>query len=141
MIGRGHLQEVAVYLQGERAHPRGLSPMSGRRTRPATAAPQARARAADARPRDTIEAAIQRVFAPHLASRRGARFAGAWRKTLRLLRPLGAVSQGNTVRVLTDGDEVFEAAWSAIAAAERAVHLSTYILEPDRVGERTLLEL
>src|SRR6185436_2328400 len=31
--------------------------------------------------------------------------------------------------------------WSAIAGATRSVHLSTYILEPDRVGERTLLEL
>jgi cardiolipin synthase len=91
--------------------------------------------------RSSIEAAIRLVFAPHLGSRRGARFAGAWRKTLRLLRPLGAVSQGNTVRVLTDGDEVFEAMWAAIAGAERSVLLTTYILEPDRVGERTLSEL
>lgn len=87
-----------------------------------------------------IEAAIQQVFAPHLA-RGGARFVGAWRKTLRILRPLGAVSQGNTVRVLTDGDEVFETLWAAIACAERTVQMTTYILEPDRVGERTLLEL
>jgi cardiolipin synthase len=88
-----------------------------------------------------IEAAIRQVFAPHLASKRGARFAGAWRKTLRMLRPLGAVSQGNTVRVLTDGDEVFESMWAAMASAVRSVLLTTYILEPDRVGERTLLEL
>jgi cardiolipin synthase len=88
-----------------------------------------------------IEAAIRLVFAPHLASKRGARFAGAWRKTLRILRPLGAVSQGNTVRVLTDGDEVFEAMWAAIAGAQDSVCLTTYILEPDRVGERTLSEL
>jgi cardiolipin synthase len=81
------------------------------------------------------------VFAPHLAHPRGARFAGAWRKTLRMLRPLGAVSQGNSVRVMTDGDEVFEAMWAAIASAERSVLLTTYILEPDRVGERTLSEL
>ena len=91
--------------------------------------------------RDSIEVAIRHVFAPHLASPRGARFAGAWRKTLRLLRPLGAVSQGNTVRVLTDGDEVFEAMWAAITGAAHSVLLTTYILEPDRVGERTLLEL
>jgi cardiolipin synthase len=96
---------------------------------------------AEGESRDSIEAAIRHVFAPHLASRRGARFAGAWRKTLRLLRPLGAVSQGNTVRVLTDGDEVFESMWAAIAGAARSVLLTTYILEPDRVGERTLLEL
>ena len=88
-----------------------------------------------------IESAIQRVFAPHLSTPRGARFATAWRRTLRLLRPLGAVSQGNAVRVLVDGDEVFEAAWAAIAGASRSVVLTTYILEPDRVGERTLQEL
>ncbi len=118
--------------------------MSRRRTRPpASSLPgSADNRRADAlRSREAIEAALQRVFAPHLAGGRSARFAGAWRKTLRMLRPLGAVSQGNAVRVLTDGDEVFEAFWAAIAAAESAVHLSTYILEPDRVGERTLLEL
>jgi len=91
--------------------------------------------------RSSIEAAIRLVFAPHLGSKHGARFAGAWRKTLRMLRPLGAVSQGNTVRVFTDGDEVFEAMWAAIAGAEQSVLLTTYILEPDRVGERTLSEL
>lgn len=118
--------------------------MSRRRTRPAAAslsAPERQARADAAQSRAAIEAAIQRVFAPHLAGGHGARFVGAWRKTLRMLRPLGAVSQGNSVRVLTDGDEVFEAAWAAIAAAKTSVHLSTYILEADRVGERTLLEL
>ena len=92
--------------------------------------------------RSSIEAAIRKVFAPHLAHHpRGARFVGAWRKTIRLLRPLGAVSQGNSVRVLTDGDEVFESMWAAIAGAQRSVLLTTYILEPDRVGERTLSEL
>lgn len=88
-----------------------------------------------------VEAALRRVFAPHLTTREGARFVGAWRKTLRMLRPLGAVSQGNRVRVLTDGDEVFETMWAAIAAAREAVLLTTYILELDRVGERTLNEL
>jgi cardiolipin synthase len=88
-----------------------------------------------------IEAAIRRVFAPHLARESGRRFTSAWRKTLRLLRPLGAVSQGNRVRVLFDGDEVFEAMWSAIAGARQSVALMSYILEPDAVGERTLAEL
>ena len=115
--------------------------MSAPRTRPAKAARSAGERAEAAAGRDAIEAAIQLVFAPHLARRHGARFVGAWRKTLRLLRPLGAVSNGNAVRVLTDGDEVFEAYWKVIAGAEHSVHLSTYILEPDKVGERTLLEL
>ena len=116
--------------------------MAGRRTSPLASAPEDGKRAA----RDDdgalgIEEAIRRVFAPHLARPRGARFAERWRKTLRLLRPLGAVSQGNGVRVLTDGDEVFESLWSAIAGAQRSVLMTTYILEPDRVGERTLLEL
>ncbi len=118
--------------------------MSGRRTRPAAASASAaehQARADASRSREAIEATLRRVFAPHLAGASGARFVGAWRKTLRLLRPLGAVSQGNSVRVLTDGDEVFEACWAAIAAAQSSVHFSTYILEPDRVGERTLSEL
>ena len=78
------------------------------------------------------------MFAPHLARPRGARFAGAWRKTLRSLRPLGAVSQGNRVTVLTDGDEVFEGFWNAIGAARRSVLMTMYILEPDRVGENAL---
>jgi cardiolipin synthase len=84
------------------------------------------------------------VFAPQVAGAAGAagaRLAAAWRKTLRLLRPLGAVSMGNSVRVLTDGDEVFEAMWAAIERATRSVLLTTYILEPDRVGQRTLHEL
>jgi len=89
----------------------------------------------------SVETAFQRVFAPHLARAGGARFVGAWRKTLRLLRPLGAASQENRVRVLADGDQVFEDMWAAIASASRAVLLNTYILEPDRVGERTLQEL
>lgn len=90
---------------------------------------------------ERVEAAIERVFAPHLLTPRGLRFAGAWRKTLRQLRPLGAVSLGNRVRVLFDGDEVFEGMWAAIAEARSEVLLATYILEPDRVGLRTLAEL
>lgn len=114
--------------------------MSRRRTSPRAAQPGPGA-SAGATPAERIEEAIRQVFAPHLLRPRGALFAQAWRKTLRLLRPLGAVSQGNRVRVLIDGDEVFEAMWAAIAAAERSVVLTTYILEPDRVGERTLAEL
>lgn len=90
---------------------------------------------------EPVEGAIERVFAPHLLTPRGLRFAGAWRKTLRQLRPLGAVSLGNQVRVLFDGDEVFEGMWAAIAGARSEVLLATYILEPDRVGQRTLEEL
>jgi cardiolipin synthase A/B len=108
---------------------------------PARTSPPAASAALAGDPGAGVEGAVQRFFAPHLDSARGARLAGAWRKTLRLLRPLGAVSLGNRVRVLVDGDEVFEAMWAAIAAARESVHLASYILEPDRVGTRTLQEL
>jgi len=114
--------------------------MSRWRTSPRAARPAPGA-SEGSTPAERIEEAIRHVFAPHLLRPHGARFTRAWRKTLSLLRPLGAVSQGNRVRVLIDGDEVFEAIWAAIAGAARSVVLTTYILEPDRVGERTLAEL
>jgi cardiolipin synthase len=123
-------------------------------SRPRTSLPAAESGAAGTRSRATgsadgssgaggggIEATIERVFAPHLTTRRGASFVGAWRKTLRQLWPLGAVSLGNTVSVLVDGDETFEAIWAAVAGARSSVVLTTYILEPDHVGQRTLDEL
>ncbi len=95
--------------------------------------------------RAAIEAAVQRVFAPHLAPAGGERgwrrLARRWRHTLRRLRPLGGVSRDNALELFCDGDELFESMWSAIAAARRRVVLATYILEPDRVGFRTLAEL
>ena len=93
------------------------------------------------RPRGGIEVAVRRVFAAAptgaSADERG-RFWQAWRGTLRLLRPLGAVSEGNRIDVYSDGDRAFEAMWDAIAAARSRVWLNTYTLEPDRVGRRTL---
>ncbi len=88
-----------------------------------------------------IEGAVRRVFAPHLASEAGGRTWAKWRGTLRLLRPLGWVSQGNRIEVLKDGDEAYRSMWEAIDAARRSVILSTYVLEPDRVGKRTLATL
>jgi len=93
------------------------------------------------RPSDGIEAAVRRVFAPHLASPDDGRAWRRWMGTLLLLRPLGGVSGGNSVEILPDGDEAFRAMWAAIAGARREVLLNTYLLAPDSVGRRTLEEL
>lgn len=95
--------------------------------------------------REEIERAVRRVFAPHLTDDSteddGHPFWTAWRGTWRLLRPLGAVSDGNRIDVYFEGDRAFEAMWEAIAAARTRVWMNTYILEPDRVGRRTIDEL
>jgi cardiolipin synthase len=94
-------------------------------------------------PRDSLEEAVRRAFAPHVGERsaRDRSLFDAWRATMRLLRPLGAVSFGNEVEVVTDGDALFESMWEAIDGATRSVTMSTYTLEPDRVGQRTLRAL
>ncbi len=88
-----------------------------------------------------VTAAVRRVFAPHLWRTGGRKFWETWRATLRRLRPLGALSLGNRITVLSDGDEVFERMWRAMAGSETCILLDTYNLEPDEVGRRTLSEL
>jgi phosphatidylserine/phosphatidylglycerophosphate/cardiolipin synthase-like enzyme len=73
------------------------------------------------RSRTEIGDAVRRVFAPRLASRSGNRIWQRWQRTLRLLRPLGAVSYGNALRLLDSGDEAFETMWGAIAEARVSV--------------------
>lgn len=46
------------------------------------------------------------------------------------------VSEGNEVRLLLDGHETFEAMLAAIDGAEHHVHLETYIIKDDEVGQR-----
>src|SRR5262245_33803498 len=106
--------------------------MSSARTSPPQAARQPRASKGGAPGRRGVRESIQGVVDPYLATPGGRRLAGAWRKTLRLLWPLGAVSHGNDVRVIVDGDETFESMWADIARATRSVHLTTYIFEADR---------
>ena len=124
--------------------------MSRSRTRPDGAGPAAdRGAAPSLSPQARIEKAVRRVFAPHLA--RGGhgsqpaeeltRFWLVWRGTLRILRPLGAVSEGNRIQVFADGDDAFEAMWEAIDTARERVWMNTYILEHDAVGRRTLAAL
>ncbi len=91
--------------------------------------------------RGTIEESVRRVFAPHLSLPSGKRFWDRWRGTLRLLWPLGHTSQGNVTEVFVDGDRAFEAMWQAMRTASKRVLFETYILEPDRVGRRSLAEL
>jgi len=90
---------------------------------------------------DAVEDAVRRVFVPHLRRTGGRRFWATWRGTLRRLRPLGAVSLGNRIQVLSDGDEVFERMWRAIASAKKRIVMETYTLQPDEVGGRMLREL
>ncbi len=45
------------------------------------------------------------------------------------------VRGGNQVRLISDGDELFETALGAIRRASRRVWLETYIYEPDRAGD------
>ena len=115
--------------------------MSSARTSPPDADREPRASKGGVPARRGIKESIRSVFDPYQAAPGGKRLARAWRKTLHLLWPLGAVSHGNEVRVIVDGDQTFEAMWADIARAERSVHLTTYIFEHDRVGQRTLEEL
>ncbi len=88
---------------------------------------------------------MRQAFAPEL--RRGwgraqlQAMARRWRRNLARLRPLGGMSRNNTVELFCDGDKLFEALWKEIEGARKSVLLTTYILEPDRVGRRTLDEL
>ena len=55
---------------------------------------------------------------------------------VRALRPL--VVQGNRVQLLVNGEEYFPSLLEAVASAHRSVHLETYILADDKIGERVL---
>jgi len=93
-----------------------------------------------------IKEAVGRVFAPHWKrqdahgdpGRRARNLWLTWRGILRTLLPLGAVSRGNRVRVMADGDRVFHSMWRAIEDARWEILMTTYTLSPDSVGRRTL---
>jgi len=88
-----------------------------------------------------LEGALRRALRGAPGAQLGARFLRAWPRTLRLLRPLGVVSHATRVQVLVDGDAAFEALWQALDGAVDSVVLTTYIFEPDRVGDATLAAL
>jgi cardiolipin synthase len=64
-----------------------------------------------------------------------------WARTMRQLRPLGGCATGNRLQLYESGDEVWREMWRAIRGARERVWLETYILEPDKIGVRTLAEL
>ena len=64
--------------------------------------------------------------------------AAVWEVIANMLLRFGGTSAGNSVEVYCDGDETFEAMWNAIDGARTRVWHETYILEPDRVGTRTI---
>jgi cardiolipin synthase len=67
--------------------------------------------------------------------------ASRWEQlTARLLR-FGGASPGNLVHFYSDGDALFERLWGAMDKARRRIWCETYILEPDRVGRRTIAAL
>ncbi|HXQ48902.1 MAG TPA: cardiolipin synthase [Thermoplasmata archaeon] len=51
------------------------------------------------------------------------------------------LTEGNEVEVFTDGNEKFEALFSAIGSATQHIHLEYYILRDDALGERLLTAL
>ena len=64
--------------------------------------------------------------------------AAVWEVIANMLLRFGGASAGNSVEVYCDGDETLEAMWNAIDGARTRVWHETYILEPDRVGTRTI---
>ncbi len=84
---------------------------------------------------------MRKVFASRLGSSEGRRLWKMWRRTLRLLRPLGAVTRGNCITPLLEGDQAFEAIWDALAGAQRRVVCTTYTITDDAVGRRMRDEL
>ncbi|MEX1025551.1 MAG: phospholipase D-like domain-containing protein [Planctomycetota bacterium] len=86
-------------------------------------------------PGPVLSAAL-RVFAPELSAGNRKRW-DRWVQALRLLRPLGAISAGNAVRVFADGDELLEAQWAGMDAAKFQIVMTMYIFADDEVGRRT----
>eukprot|EP01094_Clydonella_sp_ATCC50884_P025482 TRINITY_DN6708_c0_g1_i2.p1 TRINITY_DN6708_c0_g1~~TRINITY_DN6708_c0_g1_i2.p1 ORF type:complete len:357 (-),score=0.91 TRINITY_DN6708_c0_g1_i2:463-1533(-) len=60
------------------------------------------------------------------------------RATASAIANLGQVTCGNDVQFIFSGDQAFKQMWREIGNAKRRVCIETYILEPDRVGKRTL---
>lgn len=61
-----------------------------------------------------------------------------WEVTADMLLRYGGASSGNNVEILCDGDDVFERMWHSMDSASKRVWHETYILEPDRVGQRMI---
>ncbi len=70
--------------------------------------------------------------------RAGRNTRAVWATTADMLLRYGGASTGNSIEMFCDGDAVFEHIWKAMDEARHRVWHETYILEPDRVGTRTI---
>jgi hypothetical protein len=94
----------------------------------------------------SMDEAVKRVFHGSLVSRLGARLGRTksrvvlqrWRKILAHLLQMGGSSTGNSVRLFSDGTAAYAAMWSAIRGARTSIHMESYIVEPDGVGQKTM---
>ena len=64
-----------------------------------------------------------------------------WKRLLTRPALRSGYSEGNRLRLFTDGDRTFRALWEDIDRAGERVWMETYIFEPDAVGRRTLRAL
>jgi len=80
-----------------------------------------------------------KVYGPERVSHEGA-FGGG---TERILRSFGVppVTIGNRVRLLTSGEEAFGELVRIIDGAKRTIHVTTFILGTDAVGEAVVMHL
>lgn len=65
----------------------------------------------------------------------------SWLRALQKLIPLGGISSGNKIKIFHDGDDSFLAIFNAIKNAKNSIYVETYLLAPDKVGERVRDEL
>ncbi|GAB5354727.1 hypothetical protein AAMO2058_000144200 [Amorphochlora amoebiformis] len=64
-----------------------------------------------------------------------------WAGLARVLLRSGGASTGNKVTILNCGDKAFSTMWDAIDNARESIHMETYILRMDNVGQKTLKRL
>lgn len=64
-----------------------------------------------------------------------------WNRCFEKLLPLGGSSEGNTVKIISEGKEVFSRIREAIQKSEKEIQLETYILKPDFCGNEIIKDL
>ncbi len=113
-----------------------MSSTAGRRTRTATRAlERMRLVIREALGTSKIKRGKRKRDAVRRAGKDAAR---VWEVLASMLLRYGGASSGNCVDVYCEGDDTFESIWTAMGGARHRVWCETYILEPDRVGTRTI---
>lgn len=64
-----------------------------------------------------------------------------WNRCFEKLLPLGGSSEGNTVKIIPNGNEAFLRIREAIQQSEKEIQLETYILKPDFAGNEIIKDL